>query len=140
MIETRAHEVGEAIRRRRQCVQCKKRFTTYERSEQDWPKIVKKDGSREDYAHSKLLASFTIALRKRPVPNLLVESAIDRIESHILQCNDREIASHLIGQMVMTELSKLDKVAYVRFASVYRNFTDLGDFAQAISEVDKKKQ
>jgi transcriptional repressor NrdR len=135
-METRVHEASESIRRRRECSSCHKRFTTFERIEFDLPKIIKRDGAREDYSRSKLLASFILALRKRPIANTLVEEAVDRIERKLFQAAGREIAAAALGQLVIEELRTLDKVAYVRFASVYRDFKDLGDFTQVIKEIN----
>lgn len=137
VVETRDHDAGDAIRRRRECAACQKRFTTFERVDLELPKIIKRDGTREDYARSKLKASFALALRKRQISNDSVENAIERIESALFQLGEREVASGHIGQLVMRELAVLDKVAYVRYASVYRNFTDPTDFAQAVREINK---
>ena len=133
--ETRLAEDGGFIRRRRVCLGCEKRFTTYERPEVSFPAIVKKDGRRIDYAPSKLRASFALALRKRPVSTEQVDSAIERIEEKLLNLGAREVPSSQLGEMVMRELKKLDKVAYVRFASVYRSFEDVDDFKTLVDEV-----
>ena len=133
--ETRLAEDGGFIRRRRVCLGCEKRFTTYERPEVNFPAIVKKDGRRIDYAPSKLRASFALALRKRPVSTEQVDSAIERIEEKLLNLGAREVPSSQLGEMVMRELKKLDKVAYVRFASVYRSFEDVDDFKTLVDEV-----
>ncbi len=133
--ETRLAEDGGFIRRRRVCLGCEKRFTTYERPEVNFPAIVKKDGRRIDYAPSKLRASFALALRKRPVSTEQVDSAIERIEEKLLNLGAREVPSNQLGEMVMRELKKLDKVAYVRFASVYRSFEDVDDFKTLVDEV-----
>jgi len=128
-------EDGDFIRRRRQCGACDKRFTTYERPEVNFPMIVKKDGRRVDYDAAKLRASFALALRKRPVSTEQVGAAIDRIEEKLLNLGQREIASTRLGELVMRELKKLDKVAYVRFASVYRSFEDIDEFKTLVDEV-----
>lgn len=133
--ETRLAEDGTFIRRRRLCLGCEKRFTTYERPEVSFPAIVKKDGRRIDYASAKLRASFALALRKRPVSTEQVDSAIERIEEKLLNLGAREVPSSQLGEMVMRELKKLDKVAYVRFASVYRSFEDIDDFKTLVDEV-----
>jgi transcriptional repressor NrdR len=130
-------EDGDFIRRRRQCGACDKRFTTYERPEVSFPNIVKKDGRRIDYQRSKLEASMYLALRKRPVSTEQIDSAIERIEEKLLNLGLREVQSTRIGELVMRELKKLDKVAYVRFASVYRNFEDLDAFRTLVDEVSK---
>lgn len=135
VVETRLAEDGDFIRRRRQCGACEKRFTTYEKPEVNFPAIVKKDGRRIDYQREKLRASLNLALRKRPVSAEQVDSAIERIEEKMLNLGIRELASHRIGELVMRELKKLDKVAYVRFASVYRNFEDIDEFKTLVDEV-----
>jgi transcriptional repressor NrdR len=137
VVETRVAEDGDFIRRRRQCASCEKRFTTYERPDVNFPSIVKKDGRRIEYERSKLLASMNLALRKRPVSTEQIDSAIERIEEKLLNLGLREIASTRIGELVMRELKKLDKVAYVRFASVYRNFEDIDEFKLLVDEVRK---
>ncbi len=137
VVETRVAEDGNFIRRRRQCGSCEKRFTTYERPEVNFPVIVKKDGRRIDYDASKLRGSFSLALRKRPVSTEQVGAAIDRIEEKLLNLGLREVQSNLIGELVMRELKKLDKVAYVRFASVYRSFADIDEFKTLVDEVSR---
>ena len=124
VVETRVSEDGDFIRRRRQCGACDKRFTTYERPEVNFPTVVKKDGRRVEYDREKLLGSFKLALRKRPVSTVQIDSAIERIEEKLLNLGQREILSSRIGELVMRELKKLDKVAYVRYASVYRSFEE----------------
>ncbi|MFM1817199.1 MAG: Transcriptional repressor NrdR [Pseudomonadota bacterium] len=135
VVETRLAEDGGFIRRRRQCTACEKRFTTYEKPEVTFPAIVKKDGRRIEYQRDKLRASLNLALRKRPVSTEQVDSAIERIEEKLLAMPSREVASNRIGELVMRELKKLDKVAYVRFASVYRSFEDIDDFKTLVDEV-----
>jgi transcriptional repressor NrdR len=135
VVETRESEDGGFIRRRRQCAACEKRFTTYERPDLNFPVVVKKDGRRIDYERVKLVASFNLALRKRPISTEQIDSAIDRIEEKLLSLGDREVASNRLGEMVMRELRKLDKVAYVRFASVYRSFEDIDEFKTLVDEV-----
>ena len=130
-------EEGDFIRRRRQCGSCEKRFTTYERPEVNFPAIVKKDGRRIEYERDKLRASMNLALRKRPVSTEQVDNAIERIEEKLLTLGQREIASNRIGELVMRELKKLDKVAYIRFASVYRSFEDIDEFKTLVDEVRK---
>ena len=137
VVETRVSEDGEFIRRRRQCGACEKRFTTYERPEVNFPAIVKKDGRRIDYERTKLLSSFNLALRKRPVSTDQIDGAIERIEEKLLNLGSREVLSSRIGELVMRELKKLDKVAYIRFASVYRSFEDIDDFRAMVDEVRK---
>ena len=135
VIETRLGEDASLIRRRRRCNSCDKRFTTYERPEVNFPVVVKKDGRRVDFERSKLEGSFALALRKRPVSADIIAAAIERIEERLLTLGLREIASNKIGALVMRELKKLDKVAYVRFASVYRNFEDIDEFTALVDEV-----
>ena len=135
VVETRLAEDGVFIRRRRQCAACDKRFTTYERAEVNFPVVVKKDGRRTEYLRSKLLGSFRIALRKRPVSTAQMDSAIERIEESLLGMGMREIASSSIGELVMHELQKLDKVAYIRYASVYRSFEHIDEFRALVDEV-----
>lgn len=137
VVETRVAEEGGFIRRRRQCGGCEKRFTTYERPEVSYPAVVKKDGRRIDYDPAKLRASFALALRKRPVSTEQVDGAMERIEEKLLNLPSREVATHRLGEMVMRELKKLDKVAYVRFASVYRSFEDIDDFKTLVDEVSR---
>ena len=135
VVETRLGEDASLIRRRRRCNSCDKRFTTYERPEVNFPVVVKKDGRRVDFERSKLEGSFALALRKRPGSADITAAAIERIEERLLTLGLREIASNKIGALVMRELKKLDKVAYVRFASVYRNFEDIDEFTALVDEV-----
>ena len=137
VVETRVSEEGDFVRRRRRCSACEKRFTTYERPEVNVPVVVKKDGRRIEYERSKLLASFNLALRKRPVSTTQIDSSIERIEEKLLNMGQREVLSSHIGELVMRELKKLDKVAYIRFASVYRSFEDIDDFRAMVDEVGK---
>ena len=137
VVETRIAEDGGFIRRRRQCGSCEKRFTTYERPDVTFPAIVKKDGRRIEYERAKLLASMKLALRKRPVSTNQVDAAVERIEETLLNLGLREVASSRIGEWVMLELQKLDKIAYVRFASVYRSFEDIDDFKTLVDEVGR---
>ena len=137
VVETRVSEDGNFMRRRRQCGACEKRFTTYERPDVHFPTVVKKDGRRVEYSRDKLLASFKLALRKRPVSTVQIDSAIERIEEKLLQLGQREVISSRIGELVMRELKKLDKVAYIRFASVYRSFEDIDEFRALVDEVRK---
>ncbi|MFM2238722.1 MAG: transcriptional repressor NrdR [Pseudomonadota bacterium] len=135
VVETRVSEDADVVRRRRQCSACDKRFTTYERPDVSFPAIVKKDGRRIEYDRDKLRASMNLSLRKRPVSTEQVDSAIERIEEKLLTHGQREVASTRIGEWVMRELRKLDKVAYVRFASVYRSFEDIDEFKTLVDEV-----
>ena len=135
VVETRVAEEGAFIRRRRQCLSCGKRFTPYERPDVSFPTVVKKDGRRIDYNRDKLQASFALALRKRPVASAQVDAAIEHVEEQLLTAGVREVPSSRIGELVMHELRKLDKVAYIRFASVYRSFEDIDDFKLLVDEV-----
>ena len=130
-------EDGDSIRRRRQCSSCEKRFTTYERPDVTFPAVVKKDGRRIEYERSKLLASMKLALRKRPVSIEQIDHAVERMEEQLLNLGVREISSTRLGELVMQELKKLDKVAYVRFASVYRSFEDIDEFKTLVDEVGR---
>ena len=136
--DTRENEDGDVVRRRRRCVKCDKRFTTYERIDLKMPHIVKRNGSRSEFDHSKLAGSMKLALRKRPVTVEAVEAAVDRIEAKLLSMGDQEVPSEKVGELVMRELKKLDKVAYIRFASVYRNFADVDEFSEVIREVQTR--
>lgn len=135
--DTRINDDGDIVRRRRRCLSCDKRFSTYERAEIRLPQVVKKNGSRVDFDREKLSASLWLSLRKRPVTVEAVEAAIARIEEKLLTLGEREIVSEKVGEMVMRELKKLDKVAYVRFASVYRNFEDVDEFSELVREVTR---
>ncbi len=137
VLDTRFSEETNVIRRRRRCSDCDKRFTTYERIELIMPVVVKKNGSRSEFESGKLRASFLLALRKRPVSAEAVDMAIERIEEKLLASGEREINSNQIGELVMRELKRLDKIAYVRYASVYKSFEDIAEFAEAIQEAKK---
>jgi len=138
--DTRINDDGDIVRRRRRCLNCDKRFSTYERAEIRLPQVVKKNGSRVDFDREKLSASLWLSLRKRPVTVEAVDAAIARIEEKLLTLCEREILSEKVGEMVMRELKKLDKVAYVRFASVYRNFEDVDEFSELVREVSRPAQ
>ena len=140
VIDSRASVEGETIRRRRKCLSCEKRFTTYERVELTMPTIIKKGGGREDYDRDKLRASMLLSMRKRPVPREAVDEAIARIEDKLLSSAQRELKSEKIGELVMRELKRLDKVAYVRFASVYRHFRDIGEFMTELKDLLNAKE
>lgn len=135
VINSRVSEEGDRVRRRRHCITCGKRFTTYETVELRLPQVVKRNGNRVEFNRNKLLTGFLRALHKRPVPTEYVDAAIDRIVQKLLNLGVREISSRSIGELVMQELYKLDKVAYIRFASVYKSFQDVGDFQEVIKEV-----
>jgi len=135
VVDSRGADEGDFIRRRRRCVDCDRRFTTYERPELSMPSVVKRNGSRHDYEASKLRASLLLALRKRPISTEEVDAVVMRIEDKLLTSGEREVSTEFLGELVMAELKKLDKVAYVRFASVYRSFEDIGEFVAAIREM-----
>ena len=135
VVETRESDEGGVIRRRRRCLHCEKRFTTYERIEIALPVLVKKSGARVDFDAAKLRASMLLALRKRPVSVEQVDAALERIQDELLATGAREIPSARVGELVMRELERIDKVAYVRFASVYRQFEDVDAFRQLIQDI-----
>jgi transcriptional repressor NrdR len=135
VVETRESDEGDVVRRRRRCTKCDKRFTTYERAEIALPAIVKRSGARVEFDPAKLRASMTLALRKRQVSIEQVDAAIERIQDKLLATGLREVPSTRIGELVMRELKRIDKVAYVRFASVYRSFEDVDEFSRLIKEI-----
>lgn len=135
VINSRVSEEGDRVRRRRQCIVCGKRFTTYETIELRLPQIVKQNGNRTEFSRNKLLTGFLRALHKRPVPTEAVDAAIERIIQQLLNSGAREVSSRSVGELVMQELYNMDKVAYIRFASVYKSFQDVDDFQDVIKEV-----
>jgi transcriptional repressor NrdR len=135
VIDTRANLEANTVRRRRKCTSCEKRFTTYERVDLKMPRLVKKDGSRTDFDRDKLMGSMMLALRKRPVSTEDVEAAVDRVVERLRSLGEREVPTTRVGDFVMRELAKLDKIAYIRFASVYRQFETPEDFREALQEV-----
>lgn len=135
VIDSRVSDDGDSIRRRRKCATCQKRFTTYETVELRMPQVVKQDGSRAEFDLQKLRTGFLRALHKRPVPTPLVDEAIAALNQELLALGEREVPARRVGEMVMRELKKLDEVAYIRFASVYRSFQGVDDFTDAIKEV-----
>ena len=136
VIDSRVYEEGNAIRRRRKCSACDKRFTTYETAELHLPQVVKTNGTREEFSREKLRLSFSRALHKRPVPTEYVDRALDRISQKLLGLGEREVPARILGESVMHELKLMDKVAYIRFASVYRSFSDVDDFNDVIRDLD----
>jgi len=138
VVDTRESEEGDSIRRRRRCLSCDKRFTTYETVELRMPQVVKQNGMRSEFDVEKLRTSFSRALHKRPVSTALVDAAIDHVTQKVFEMGEREIPSRQIGEMVMKELLKLDKVAYIRFASVYKSFQDVSDFAEAVEAMRER--
>jgi transcriptional repressor NrdR len=139
VIDTRISEDKTQIKRRRRCTNCDRRFNTLETIELQMPSIIKSNGAREEYQENKIRTSLVKALHKRPVPQLQVDNAIDNIRQQILNLGEREVSSAQVGDMVMQELSALDKVAYIRFASVYLSFKNATDFSQIIDQLHKEK-
>ena len=135
VVETRESDEGDVVRRRRRCQSCDKRFTTYERAEIALPGVIKKDGTRAEFDPAKMRASMSLALRKRPVSVEQIDAAIERIQDKLLNSGAREVASSKLGEFVMRELKRIDKIAYVRFASVYRRFEDVDEFRQLIRDI-----
>jgi transcriptional repressor NrdR len=135
VVETRESDEGDVVRRRRRCLHCDKRFTTYERIDIVMPAVVKKDGARVEFDPEKLRASMMLALRKRPVSVEQIDAALERIRDKLLASGARELPSNRLGELVMRELKRIDKVAYVRFASVYRSFEDVDEFRQLIRDI-----
>ncbi|MFQ5587163.1 MAG: transcriptional regulator NrdR [Thermodesulfobacteriota bacterium] len=140
VIDSRLSQDGDVTRRRRECIQCGKRYTTYERVEESTPLVIKKDGSREPFDRTKILNGILKACEKRPVGIEAIESAVDRLERSFLDAGEREVGSSVIGEAIMEELKGLDEVAYVRFASVYREFRDINEFMSELKDLlDIKK-
>ena len=140
VIDSRLVAGGGQVRRRRECLSCKERFTTYESAELVMPKIVKHDGTRQPFDEEKLIAGFSKALEKRPVSTEEIEQSINRIKHRLRATGERELKSRILGEEVMTELRKLDEVAYVRFASVYRSFQDVNEFKEEIDRLTRSDQ
>jgi len=140
VIDSRLSHEGDQVRRRRECPQCHERFTTFEQAELTYPRIIKRDGSRQTYSEEKLRNGLLRALEKRPVSTDQVEAAIGRINQQLRACGEREIAAEMIGEWVKEELLNLDEVAYVRFASVYHSFQDLEAFRQEIGRLRKNNK
>lgn len=138
VIDSRSSEDGAVIRRRRECTACRKRFTTYERIEERPLSVIKKGGEREQFDRNKIINGITRACEKRPVSPETIENLVNSIEADLRDMNDREVSSRAIGEMVMDRLRELDEVAYVRFASVYRQFTDLKSFINTIDQLKGK--
>ena len=134
VVDSRGSADATAIRRRRECQSCKRRYTTYETIEEGAVRVVKKDGSREPYDRKKLLGGILKACEKRPVSTRLLEEMVDNIETETSKLFDREVSSRFLGEQVMARLRRLDDVSYVRFASVYRDFKDVTEYYQYIEE------
>lgn len=139
VIDSRPTDEGQAIRRRRECIKCGKRFTTYEKIEDIPLVVIKKDGNRQSYNRNKLLTGIIRACEKRPVSMKVIEDMVDEIEKSLFNSMEREITTDLIGEMVMNRLKNIDEVAYVRFASVYRQFKDLNTFMDELKKILDEK-
>lgn len=140
VIDSRAARDGEVIRRRRECLSCKRRFTTYERIEANLPVVVKKDSRREVFDRGKIMGGIKKACEKRPVSSATLEAAVDRIEKRIQDLGESEVPARIVGEEVMRELHQIDQVAYVRFASVYREFKDIDQFMDTIKALAQERR
>lgn len=141
VIDSRLSQDGSATRRRRECLKCERRFTTYERVEEILPLVVKKDGRRQPFDRTKILSGIKRACEKRPIGMEEIEQTVHKLEMRFLDSGDKEIESRAIGEAVMEELKRLDEVAYVRFASVYRDFRDINEFMRELKDLlDVKKK
>jgi transcriptional repressor NrdR len=140
VVESRMAKEGEVIRRRRECLGCKRRYTTYERVDEILPMVVKKDGRRESFDRTKILAGLKKACEKRPISTATIETVADRIEKRIQEMGETEIESRIVGEELMKELDQLDQVAYVRFASVYREFKDIDQFMDELRTLAQQRR
>jgi transcriptional repressor NrdR len=140
VVDSRESKEGDAIRRRRECLACARRFTSYERIDEIAYMVIKKDGTRERFDRQKLVAGLLKACEKRPVSMAAIESVADRVEAVLQERPDKEMSTGDIGGLVMDELRRLDKVAYVRFASVYRHFRDIGEFMSELKDLLNAKE
>ena len=140
VVDSRMAKEGEVIRRRRECLGCKRRYTTYERVDEILPGVVKKDGRRESFDRSKILAGLKKACEKRPISTATIEAVTDRIEKRIQEMGETEIESRIVGEELMKELHQLDQVAYVRFASVYREFKDIDQFMDELRTLAQQRR
>ena len=140
VVDSRMAREGGVIRRRRECLSCKRRYTTYERVEESLPMVVKKDGRREPFDRTKILSGLKKACEKRPISTSTIEALTERIEKRIQEMGDTEIQSRTIGEEVMKELHQLDQVAYVRFASVYREFKDIDQFMDELKALAHERR
>lgn len=138
VVDSRLADSGDSVRRRRECLSCHERFTTFEHAELRMPQVIKSDGRREPFNEEKLRGGMRRALEKRPVDSDAVEAAVHRIKRKLLASGERELVSKQIGEWVMQELSDLDQVAYVRFASVYRRFQDLDAFSEEVKRLQRE--
>jgi len=140
VVDSRMAKEGEVIGRRRECLGCKRRYTTYERVDEVLPVVVKKDGRRESFDRSKILAGLKKACEKRPISTATIEAVTDRIEKRIQEMGETEIESRIVGEELMKELHQLDQVAYVRFASVYREFKDIDQFMDELRTLAQQRR
>ena len=140
VVDSRMAKEGEVIRRRRECLSCKRRYTTYERVDEILPMVVKKDGRRESFDRTKILAGLKKACEKRPISTATIETVADRIEKRIQEMGETEIESRIVGEELMKELDQLDQVAYVRFASVYREFKDIDQFMDELRTLAQQRR
>lgn len=140
VIDSRLGKEGNNIRRRRECIACGKRFTTYERIEETLPLIVKKDGRRESFDRAKIIGGLKKACEKRPISISTIEKLVDRVELSLQESGEKEIEASRIGEAIMEQLRDIDQVAYVRFASVYRQFTDINEFMSELKEILDKSE
>ena len=139
VIDSRLNKDGDVIRRRRECLSCSDRFTTYEKLEHSLPLLIKKDGRREEFNREKIISGVRKACQKRPVSTKDIEDLVDRVEQHLQESGEKEISAVKVGEKVIQEIYNLDDVAYVRFASVYRSFKDVNEFMVELKEVLKSK-
>jgi transcriptional repressor NrdR len=140
VVDSRMAKEGEVIRRRRECLGCKRRYTTYERVEEILPMVVKKDDRRESFDRTKILAGLKKACEKRPISTATIEDVTDRIEKRIQEMGETEIESRIVGEELMKELHQMDQVAYVRFASVYREFKDIDQFMDELRTLAQQRR
>lgn len=140
VVDSRMAKEGEVIRRRRECLACKRRYTTYERVEDCLPMVVKKDGRREPFDRLKILSGIKKACEKRPISTATIEAVTDQVEKHLQELGETEIPSRIVGEEVMRQLHQLDQVAYVRFASVYREFKDIDQFMDELKALAHEKR
>ncbi|MDA2910881.1 transcriptional regulator NrdR [Nitrospiraceae bacterium AH_259_D15_M11_P09] len=140
VVDSRMAREGEVIRRRRECLTCKRRFTSYERIEESFPIVVKKDGRREPFDRLKIVSGLKRACEKRPISTATIETVADRIEKRIQEMGETEVSSRTVGEEVVRELHQLDQVAYVRFASVYREFKDIDQFMDELKILARERQ
>ncbi len=140
VVDSRMAKEGEVIRRRRECLACKRRYTTYERVEDCLPMVAKKDGRREPFDHVKILTGIKKACEKRPISVATIESVTDHIEKYVQELGETEIPSRTIGEEVMRQLHQLDQIAYVRFASVYREFKDIDQFMDELKSLAHERR